>query len=64
MPRTDKLRTNVLGLDLFRGIDVDAEGVAKKREGLAEVFDGNADVIENGLHPPPPARSMSASAAV
>lgn len=50
LPRRDEVRTHALGLDVFRRLDLEPEGVAVERERFADVGDGDADMVQDRFH--------------
>jgi len=45
-----KMRADALRRHIFGRLDLEAQRIAIERERRTEIFDGDADVIEDGLH--------------
>jgi hypothetical protein len=45
-----EMRTDVLGLDFFRSVDVEAKAIAKERKGRPNIAYRDPDMVENDFH--------------
>src|SRR5438105_6067181 len=50
LPCRDEMGANTLRRDLLRHFDVEAERIAIERQRGVEIFDGDADVVEDSFH--------------
>ena len=59
----NEMRAHALRRDLFGRLDLEAERIAIERQRRAEIFDGDADVVEDGFHIRRSSRSHEATKA-